>query len=83
MLRLTRLEAPKRQITNLTGLEHAAHLKYLDLWENQIRNITPSHGFDTIEAHKPLEQSNQRHSLPRRIDRLNGFRSELIIQLTI
>ena len=41
MLRLTRLEAPKRQITNLTGLEHAVHLRYLDLWENQIRDITP------------------------------------------
>ena len=41
MLRLTRLAAPKRQITNLTGLEHAVHLRYLDLWENQIRDITP------------------------------------------
>ena len=49
MLRLTRLEAPKRQITNLTGLEHAVHLKYLDLWENQIRNITALTGLTRLK----------------------------------
>ena len=49
MLRLTRLEAPKRQITNLTGLEHAVHLRYLDLWENQIRDITPLTGLTRLK----------------------------------
>ena len=50
MLRLTRLEAPKRQITDLTGLEHATHLKYLDLWDNQIRNITPLMGLTRLKS---------------------------------
>ena len=49
MLRLTRLEAPKHQITNLTGLEHAVLLKYLDLWENQIRDITPLAGLTQLK----------------------------------
>ena len=50
MLRLTRLEAPKRQITNLTGLEHASHLKYLYLWENQIRDLTPLTGLTQLKS---------------------------------
>ena len=41
MLRLRHLEAPARQITDLTGLEHAVNLKGLSLGENQIRDITP------------------------------------------
>ena len=41
MLRLRHLEAPARQITDLTGLEHAVNLKGLSLGENQILDITP------------------------------------------
>ena len=41
MLRLRHLEAPARQIRDLTGLEHAVNLKGLSLTENQIRDITP------------------------------------------
>ena len=40
MLRLTRLEAGKRGITNLTGLEYAINLKRLNLDHNQIRDIS-------------------------------------------
>ncbi len=41
MLKLTRLEAEKHQITDLTGLEHAKNLKFLNLGANQIRDLTP------------------------------------------
>ncbi len=44
MLRLSGLEASRRQITDLTGLEHAVNLKGLSLGENQIRDITPLAG---------------------------------------
>ena len=40
MLRLTRLEAGKRGITDLTHLEYAANLKWLNLGHNQIRDIS-------------------------------------------
>ena len=41
MLRLTGFIAVGRQITNLTGLEHAIHLRDLNLLSNQIKDITP------------------------------------------
>ena len=41
MLRLGRLEATGRQITDLTGLEYAVNLKELLLGDNQISDITP------------------------------------------
>lgn len=41
MLRLTRLEASSRQITDLTGLEHAIHLTWLGIARNAIQNLTP------------------------------------------
>ena len=45
MLRLGHLEASARQITDLTGLEHAVNLTSLSLDQNQIRDIT-SGGID-------------------------------------
>ncbi len=39
--KLTTLSARDRGISNLTGLEHATQLKYLDLAGNNIINITP------------------------------------------
>ena len=39
MLRLTRLEASKRQIKDLTGLEHATNLTGLNLHQNSIDNL--------------------------------------------
>ena len=44
MLRLGHLEASARQITDLTGLEHAVNLTSLSLDQNQIRDITPLAG---------------------------------------
>ena len=41
MLRLERLEATGRQITDLTGLEYAVNLADLHLGDNQISDITP------------------------------------------
>ncbi|RKU14019.1 hypothetical protein C6502_02395 [Candidatus Poribacteria bacterium] len=40
MLRLTRLAASKRQITDLTGLEHATNLTVLSVWGNPISDIS-------------------------------------------
>ena len=40
MLRLSELRAVGRQITNLTGLEHAIYLRYLKLLDNQINDLT-------------------------------------------
>ena len=50
MLRLGELEASRRQITDLTGLEHAVNLKGLSLGENQIRDITPLAGSTILES---------------------------------
>ena len=41
MLDLTTLDAPNRDIADLTGLEHATNLRYVNLNENQISNLTP------------------------------------------
>ena len=38
---LTSLDAPDSRISNLTGLEHATQLGFLELRRNQIRNIRP------------------------------------------
>ena len=38
---LTQLNAGNRQITNLTGLEHATNLTWLELGVNEIRNLSP------------------------------------------
>ena len=41
MSQLTGLEAGERDITNLTGIEYATNLKYVNLGLNQIRDIRP------------------------------------------
>lgn len=41
MLALIRLNLPNRQITDLTGLEHAINIRSLNFSSNQIQNITP------------------------------------------
>ena len=41
MVRLRRFDAVDRQITDLTGLEHALRINILDLSRNQISDITP------------------------------------------
>ena len=41
MNQLTRLRASQRQISILTGLEHAVNLKVLSLWGNPISDLSP------------------------------------------
>ena len=41
MLRLKRLELLLKQIKDITGLQHAKNLTFLDLADNQITDITP------------------------------------------
>ena len=49
MLGLTDLwDAANRQITDLTGLEHALHIRGLGLWDNQIHDITPLAGLTKL-----------------------------------
>lgn len=41
MQRLTRLDAYRKEITDLTGIEHAANLTWLSFAENQVRDLSP------------------------------------------
>ena len=38
---ITRLYAQKRNIKDLTGLEHAVNLTYLSIWKNEISDLSP------------------------------------------
>ena len=38
---LTRLEEPEAGVRNLTGLEHATNLTYLDFWKSSVSDISP------------------------------------------
>ena len=48
MLRLTSLEARRRQISDLTGLEFATHLEELDLRHTNISDLTPLAGLTEL-----------------------------------
>ena len=50
MSQLARLDARDKQITDLTGLEHATSLTSLILSENEIRDLTPLTGLLNLEA---------------------------------
>jgi uncharacterized membrane protein len=50
MKRLTQLDARSKQITNLTGLEHAIHLKKLELKNNQIEDISALGNLTELEV---------------------------------
>ena len=49
MLELTNLSAPRAQISDLTGLEHARNLMNLNLDRNQISDIGPLAGLTELE----------------------------------
>ena len=49
MLKLTTFEAKRQEIKDLTGLEHAIHLQYLNLAGNQITDITPLSGLTRLK----------------------------------
>ena len=57
MQRLTRLDARKSQIKNLTGLEHATRLVELALFHNQIQDVSPLAGL--IHLQRLYLQDNQ------------------------
>ncbi len=73
MLQLSKLVAVGRQITNLTGLEHAIYLRELNLLDNPIEDVTPlsqltyltslSIGFNKIRDITPLETLKHLKSL--------------------
>ena len=50
MQRLTRLEAPEKQIEDLTGLEYASNLKWLRLQRNNISDIKPLSELNQLEG---------------------------------
>ena len=50
MKALTQLNAGNRQITNLTGVEHATNLTWLELGVNEIRDISPLARLVHLEA---------------------------------
>ena len=50
MLRLTRLGASKRRITDLTGLEHATNLTGLRLHQNSINNLRSLAGLTRLKS---------------------------------
>ena len=50
MKRLTELDAQDRQIMNLTGLEHAINLTWLNLGANEIRDLSPLTELIHLEA---------------------------------
>ncbi|RKU33295.1 hypothetical protein C6499_01600 [Candidatus Poribacteria bacterium] len=50
MKRLTGLDAADSQITDLTGLEHATNVTWLELGVNEIRDISPLAGLIRLEA---------------------------------
>ena len=47
--RLETLIIPNRQITDLTGLEHATGLVRLSLWDNQIKDVSPLAGLTQLQ----------------------------------
>ena len=57
MQRLTRLDARRSQIKNLTGLEHATRLVELALFHNQIQDVSPLAGL--IQLQRLYLQDNQ------------------------
>ena len=48
MATLPRLKVPEAGIRNLTGLEHATNLTYLDLWKSSVSDISPVAGLTKL-----------------------------------
>lgn len=61
--RLTELDARKRKIKDLTGLEHAVRLRRLELRENQILDISPLANLKNLES-LILDQNEVRDITP-------------------
>ena len=61
MATLTRLEASNSNISNLTGLEHAINLTWLNLGDNSISDISSLAGLINLTSLVSLGQLNFRH----------------------
>ncbi len=48
MAALTRLEEPEAGVRNLTGLEHAPNLTYLDFWKSSVSDLSPVAGLTNL-----------------------------------
>ena len=48
MATLTRLEKPEAGVHNLTGLEHATDLTYLDFWKSSVSDLSPVAGLTNL-----------------------------------
>ena len=48
MATLTHLEEPEAGVRNLTGLEHATNLTYLDFWNSSVSDISPVAGLTKL-----------------------------------
>ncbi len=70
MLGLRKLRASSRQITDLTGLEHAVNLIDLDLGGNEIHDVTPLAGSIILEV---LALGNNRISEIQPLMRMNNL----------
>ena len=57
MAALTRLEAPEVGVRNLTGLEHAINLTYLDFWKSSVSDLSPVAGLTNL-AHLGFAANN-------------------------
>ena len=57
MAELQELEAPRRQITNLTGLEHATQLTKLVAWRNSISDLSPLAGLTNLQSLNLVDNS--------------------------
>ena len=83
MLRLKRLEAWRRDINDLTGIQHAAHLEVLILWGNQIKDLTPlanltklrelGLAYNAVESVEPLAGLIQLQRLNLTINRVQDI----------
>ena len=91
MRHLTKLEAPGRGIANLTGLEHAINLEYLELRRNPISDLSPLEHLRKLrrlfawscripDVHalrnlRQLEYLDLNHNILKDIDALEGLTS--------
>ena len=48
MATLTHLEKPEAGVHNLTGLEHATNLRYLDFWKSSVSDLSPVAGLTNL-----------------------------------
>ena len=68
MTSLTRLEAPEAGISNLTGLESATNLTFLNFWKNSISDISRVAGLTQPGSATSSAQQHHGHLTSGRIN---------------